>query len=254
MSLNRVWLDGDPPTKVATPSTLFWIIKILSTGVGETTSDYFIRQYEPVAVVMIAAVVFVLALAWQMTRKRYLVWPYWSAVVMVSVFGTMAADITHVVLGVPYAVSTVFFAIVLGATFAVWYGAEASLSVHSINNPRRETFYWIAIVTTFALGTATGDLTATTLGLGYLTSGLLFVSLFVATGVVWWVFRANTVACFWIAYILTRPVGASFADWMGVSVQRGGLNWGTGPVSIVLATAILVLVAVSSWVLSRSTA
>jgi uncharacterized membrane-anchored protein len=186
--------------------------------------------------------VFVGCLAGQLASKRYLPWVYWSTVVMVSVFGTMVADGLHVVLGVPYFASALFFAVVLVAVFAVWYVSEKTLSIHSVRTRRREVFYWATVVVTFALGTAVGDLTATTMGLGYLSSGVVFALVIAVPALGYWKFGLNAVAAFWFAYILTRPLGASFADWLGVSAGRGGLGWGTGPVSVVLAVVIAGLV------------
>jgi uncharacterized membrane-anchored protein len=161
---------------------------------------------------------------------------------MVSIFGTMTADFLHVVVGIPYPVSAVFFVCALGGVFRVWHARERTLSIHSVLTPRRELFYWTAVVTTFALGTATGDLTARTMHLGYLTSGILFAALIAIPAVAYRWFRLNGILSFWWAYVLTRPLGASFADWVGVSHARGGLAVGTGLVSLVLAGAIVVVV------------
>ena len=233
-------------SKVPQIGVLFWAVKILSTGMGETTSDFFVRTIDPVVAVGAGFVLFAVALALQFATRRYMPWVYWLAVVMVSVFGTMAADVTHIVLGVPYAVSTAGFAVALAVVFVLWYRVEGTLSIHSITTRRRELFYWATVLVTFALGTATGDLTATTLHLGYLTSGIVFTALILLPLVAWRFLGANAVAMFWFAYVLTRPLGASFADWMGVSHARGGLDWGTGPVSLALAALIAALVAVLS--------
>lgn len=231
-------------SKVPEITSVFWVIKVLTTGVGETTSDFFVRHFDPVMVVLIGFAVFVLALALQFARKHYVPWVYWFAVAMVSVFGTMAADVTHIVLGVPYLVSTVAFALALAVILVAWYRVESTLSIHTITSPRRESFYWATVLVTFALGTAAGDLTAVTFGLGYFASGVLFAVVIAIPAVAFRWFRLNAVAAFWFAYIVTRPLGASFADWMGVSTARGGLDWGTGPVSLVLAGIIVVFVAV----------
>jgi len=154
----------------------------------------------------------------------------------------MAADVLHIRFGIPYLVSTLFFAAVLTAVFVAWHRVEGTLSIHSITSRRREAFYWLAVLTTFALGTATGDLTATTLGLGYLASGFLFAALIAIPAVGYWKFGMNEVFAFWFAYILTRPLGASLADWMAVPHSRGGLGLGTGPVSLVLTGLIAALV------------
>jgi uncharacterized membrane-anchored protein len=232
--------------KVPEITVLFWVIKVLTTGMGETTSDFFVKQFVPEIAVAVSGVVLAGALVLQFRATRYIPALYWLAVAMVSVFGTMAADVLHIGLGVPYVISTPFFALVLVGIFVAWYVSERTLSIHSITTRRREAFYWATVLTTFAFGTAAGDLTATTLGLGYLGSGILFAIVIVVPAIAWWKLRLNAVVAFWFAYIVTRPLGASFADWMGVSAARGGLDWGTGPVSLVLAALIVVLVAVLS--------
>lgn len=230
-------------SKVPEITVAFWIIKVLTTGMGETTSDFFVRHFDPVIAVMVGFAMFVCALVLQFTAKRYVPWVYWFAVAMVSIFGTMAADVTHIVLGIPYIVSTIAFAVVLAVILVAWHRSERTLSFHSITTRRRESFYWATVLATFALGTAAGDLTATTLGVGYFASGVLFAVVIAVPAVAFRWFRLNSVAAFWFAYIVTRPLGASFADWMGVSTARGGLDWGTGPVSLVLAAITVVLVA-----------
>ncbi len=229
-------------SKVPEVTAYFWVVKVLTTGMGETTSDFLAHRLDPVVAVGIAGLFLAASLVLQLVVRRYNAWAYWLAVVMVSVFGTMAADVLHVGLGIPYAVSSTVFAVGLAAVFLVWYRVEGTLSIHSIRTRRRESFYWLTVLTTFALGTATGDLTATTLHLGYLASGVLF-AVAIAVPLVAWRLGANPILTFWVAYVLTRPLGASFADWMGVPPARGGLDWGTGPVSAVLAVLIVVLVA-----------
>jgi uncharacterized membrane-anchored protein len=233
-------------SKVPEITALFWIVKVLTTGMGETTSDFFVLNFDPIVAVLVGFVVFAAALALQFAMKRYIPAVYWFAVVMVSVFGTMAADVTHIVLGVPYFASTAVFAVVLAVVFIVWFRVEHTLSIHSITSRRREAFYWATVLVTFALGTAVGDLTATTLHLGYLASGIVFAVVIAIPAIAFRWFRLNAVVAFWFAYIVTRPLGASFADWMGVSTARGGLDWGTGPVSLALAGIIVVLVGVLS--------
>ncbi len=154
----------------------------------------------------------------------------------------MAADVLHIVIGIPYLISTIFFAVVLAIVFGFWYAREKTLSIHSIYTHHREAFYWLAVLTTFALGTAAGDMTATTIHLGYFSSGVLFAILIALPALGYLLFNLNEVVAFWIAYILTRPLGASFADWMGVSHARGGLAWGTGSVSLWLFVLIICFV------------
>ena len=230
--------------KVPEVTAGFWIAKVLTTGMGEATSDTLVHQINPVFAVGLAAVGLVVTLGLQFAVSRYQRWIYWLAVVMVAIFGTMAADVLHIELKVPYLVSTIFFAIVLAAVFTVWYRSEHTLSIHTIDTRRRETFYWLTVMATFALGTAAGDMTATTLHLGYFVSGLLFMVLIAVPTVAHRWFGLNAIFAFWFAYIITRPLGASYADWIGVSHARGGLNWGSGGVSIGMTVLIVIVVAV----------
>ncbi|HET6877815.1 MAG TPA: hypothetical protein VFH38_09825 [Jatrophihabitans sp.] len=225
--------------KVPQIVALFWSTKALTTAFGESTSDWMVHAMPPVGAVLIGLVVFCIALALQLRAPAYSPWRYWFAVAMVGVFGTMAADVLHVGFGVPYAVSSVFFAVVLAAVFVGWYRLEGTLSVHSITTPRRELFYWAAVVFTFALGTAVGDLTAVTLGLGYLASAIVFAVLIVVPGLAYRFLGLNAVAAFWTAYVLTRPLGASIADWLGKPTADGGLGVGSGVVSVVLGLLIV---------------
>ena len=234
---------GSALSKVPEVTLIFWVTKILTTGMGETTSDFLNHKFDPKLSVVAAGLVLAVALWAQFRADRYSAWIYWAAVVMVSVFGTMCADVLHVAFGIPYVASTAFFAVALIAIFIVWYKVEGTLSIHSIHTPRRELFYWLTVVTTFALGTATGDMTASTLKLGYFSSGVMFAVLFAVPAIAFKL-GLNGIVAFWFAYVVTRPFGASFADWMGVAGSRGGLDWGTGKVSLVLAAVIAVLVGV----------
>ncbi|WP_051367072.1 COG4705 family protein [Hamadaea tsunoensis] len=229
--------------KVPQVAALFWVTKVLTTGMGETTSDFLAHRLDPMIAVGLAGLVLVAALALQLAVRRYIAGVYWFAVVMVSVFGTMAADVLHVGLGIPYVVSTAFFLAVLAAIFALWYAVEKTLSIHSIRTRRRELFYWATVLTTFALGTAAGDMTASTLHWGYLASGVVFAVVIAVPAIAHGVTGRAPILSFWLAYIVTRPLGASLADWMGVPASRSGLGWGTGPVSLVLALLIGGLVA-----------
>ncbi|UAJ79278.1 hypothetical protein IT072_19100 [Leifsonia sp. ZF2019] len=232
--------------KVPEVTALFWAAKLLTTALGETASDFLVKTFDPYLVVPATFVVFAAALVVQFAARRYVPWIYWLAVLMVAVFGTMVADVLHVQFGVPYLVSAVGFAIVLAAVFLGWYATQRTLSVHRIDTRAREAFYWCAVLATFALGTAVGDLTAVTFGLGFLASGLLFGLLFALPGAAyrWWGMGAT--AAFWTSYVLTRPFGASFADWFSRPHSLGGLGFGTGPVSLVLLAAIVVCVGLLS--------
>ena len=221
----------------------FWVIKALSTAFGESTSDFLVKKLHPIPAVGLGFVVFCMALAWQFSRQRYVAWSYWAAVAGVGVFGTMAADVLHVGFHVPYAASSTLYAVILAAVFVLWDRTEQTLSIHTINTPRREAFYWAAVVATFAMGTALGDLTATTFHLGYGYSILLFggIILIPAIGYRW--FGWNSIFSFWFAYVVTRPLGASFADFVGKPKALGGLGWGDGWVALVLLAVIFCLVA-----------
>ncbi|HEU5227215.1 MAG TPA: hypothetical protein VFU49_05330, partial [Ktedonobacteraceae bacterium] len=227
--------------KVPEVTIIFWVIKLFSTAMGESTSDYLVFHIDPYVAVALGFVGLIVSLVLQLSVRRYIPWIYWLAVVMVAVFGTMAADVLHVVLGISYLVSTVFFVVVLAVIFFVWYRSEKTLSIHSITTRRRELFYWATVIATFALGTAVGDLTAATLGLGYLSSAVLFTILFVAPAVAYRMGWLNGIAAFWFAYIMTRPLGASFADWFG-KPSLGGLGVGDEKVALVLTILIIVLV------------
>lgn len=225
--------------KVPEITIFFWIIKLLTTAMGEVTSDFLVRQIEPVIAVAIGGIGLGVALILQFWMKKYIPLVYWLAVVMVAIFGTMAADVLHIGFGIPYLVSSLFFAIALGVVFLLWYVSEKTLSIHSIFTFRREIFYWTTVITTFALGTAVGDMTATTLHLGYFTSGVVFACLFALPALTYWKLKANVIATFWLCYIFTRPLGASFADWVGKAQNVGGLGIGTGQVSLILTVLII---------------
>ncbi len=227
-------------SKVPQITALFWLVKALTTAMGEATSDFLVHEIVPEVAVLIGLVAFCAALYAQFNKDRYVPWAYWLAVAMVGVFGTMAADVLHVGLGVPYIVSTIFYAIVLALVFRTWYLVEGTLSIHSITTPRRELFYWATVLATFALGTAAGDLTAVTFGLGYFGSIILFAAIIAVPAVGYFRFAMNPILAFWFAYVVTRPLGASVADWLAKT--EGGLSLGTGPVSLVFAAAIAALV------------
>jgi uncharacterized membrane-anchored protein len=228
-------------SKVPEVTVWFWITKVLTTGMGETTSD-FLANINPAIAVLVGGVGIVVFLRMQLRAPRYIPWLYWGAVVMVSIFGTVVADAIHVV-GIPYTVTTPAFALVLAAVLWQWHRSEGTLSIHSIVTARRERYYWATVLATFALGTALGDLTAHTLGWGFFSSGLLFAVVFAIPAVATWKLGLSSVAGFWAAYIVTRPLGASFADWMGDATTKGGaLGWGTGPVSLVALLLIVGLV------------
>ncbi len=230
-------------SKVPEVTAFFWIVKALTTAMGESSSDFLVHSLVPEAAVLLGAIAFCIALRVQLGKDRYVPWAYWTAVAMVGVFGTMAADVLHVGLGVPYVASTIFYALVLTAVFVCWHRSEGTLSIHSITSVRRELFYWAAVLATFALGTAVGDFTAQSLGIGYFGSILFFAAVISIPAVAYARGAIGPILAFWFAYVVTRPLGASVADWLSVSHARGGLALGTGPVSLVLAAVIAAFVA-----------
>lgn len=231
--------SGTWMTKVPVIIAFFWLTKVATTAMGETTSDALngLPTGPALAIPLMLA-----GLIWTMRRQfraeRYEAWTYWSVVVMVAIFGTSAADALHVGLGVPYLAVTIIYAAVLAIVFAAWHRSEGTLSIHSIRTKRREAFYWATVLATFALGTACGDMTATTLHIGYLGSGFMFLGLIAIPWLGHRYLGLNEVFAFWMAYVLTRPLGASFADWMAVEHSRGGLGLGAGGASLILAAVV----------------
>jgi uncharacterized membrane-anchored protein len=229
--------------KVPLVTATFWVIKILSTTVGETFADYLSVNVGLGAGVTDGLVFAVLAgaLVLQGSTRRYTPWVYWLCVVLVSISGTQITDFLTDTLGISLYVSTGLFAVVLAAVFAVWYRQEGTLSITAVNTPRREAFYWAAILTTFALGTAAGDLATEALGLGFRNGALLFGSAFLVT-LVSWRAQAWQVLAFWTAYILTRPLGASVGDLLTQEPSLGGLGLGATRTSVLFFAVIVVLV------------
>lgn len=224
---NRVFASAKVPEIFA----VFWIIKLLTTGIGETSSDFLGTWNIPVAAV-VGIGGFFLALWWQMRAEDYHPVRYWVTVLMVAVFGTMIADGPHVALGSPYYVDASIYFLLLCGLLTWWKRSEGTLSVHSITTSRRERFYWGTVLLTFGLGTALGDTTATNLHMGYWWSTVLFAGL-IALPLIAWKFGASAVVCFWAAYSLTRPLGASIADGLAVKHSAGGLGWTTGVVTAI---------------------
>jgi uncharacterized membrane-anchored protein len=226
--------------KVPEITVYFWVIKVLATTVGETFADYLtatLGMSLTGATVLVGAIL-VATLVAQFRAPRYVAPIYWLAVVLISVVGTLITDNLVDVVGVPLWVTTVVFAAALGITFAVWYRVERTLSIHSITSTRREAFYWLAILFTFALGTAAGDLLAEGLALGYLASAALFAAAIGVVALAHYRFGLGAVVTFWIAYILTRPLGASIGDLLSQSTADGGLGLGTTTTSLIFLVAI----------------
>jgi uncharacterized membrane-anchored protein len=230
----RSWLTTKGALRVPQITAMFWVIKGLSTAMGEATSDYLVHAIDPVPAVLLGFCGFVLALALQFRKARYSPWTYWFAVAMVGVFGTMAADVLHVGFGVPYGASTTLYAVVLVVVFVAWERTEKTMSIHTIDTPRREAFYWATVVATFAMGTALGDLTAYTLGLGYFPSAILFASIMVIPAVGYRWLRFNPILSFWFAYVVTRPLARRLPTVLASRSRRAdsagamvGWRWGS---------------------------
>ena len=238
-------LDRQMLSKVPLVTLAFWVIKILATTVGETGADFLNFQLgwgltnTSLAVAAGLAVFLVI----QMRRDRYIPWIYWMVVVFLSVVGTLLTDNLSDNLGVSLYVSTAVFAVALVITFVAWYRSERTLSIHDITTPRREAYYWAAILFTFALGTAAGDLVSEQLGLGYALSGLIFGGGIAAITFAYYVLRLGAVPAFWIAYILTRPLGASIGDFLTQPRNAGGLGLATMQISAAFLAVIIALVA-----------
>lgn len=230
--------------KVPLITFYFWVIKILSTTVGETGADYLNMDLGLGLnlTTAIMSVIMVVVLAIQMRADRYVPWKYWLVVVFLSIVGTLVTDTLTDELGVSLYLSTTVFSLCLVAVFARWYFSERTLSIHAIDTPRREGYYWLAILFTFALGTAAGDLVAEQSGLGFLTAALIFGGLIALITIGYYVKLLGPVVAFWLAYILTRPLGASLGDLITQSPSRGGWGLGTMPVSGVFLIIILGLV------------
>ena len=238
-------LDARMLNKVPEVTLLFWIIKIMATTVGETAADFLNvnLQLGLTGTTAVMGVLLLISLFVQMRSRKYVPMIYWVAVVLISVFGTLVTDNLVDNFGVALETTTILFAIALALTFIAWYSVEKTLSIHTIFTTRREFFYWAAILFTFALGTAAGDLAAEGLHLGYAVSGLMFGSLIAAVTFAYYVFKLNAVLAFWIAYVLTRPFGASCGDLLSKPGSEGGLGLGTvGTSALFLATIIGLIV------------
>jgi uncharacterized membrane-anchored protein len=229
--------------KVPEVTVYFWAIKVLCTTVGETAADFLNvnLNFGLTGTSLVTGLLLAIALVFQFRTDRYTAAPYWITVALVSVFGTLVTDNLSDQVGVPLEASTIGFGLLLAGTFLAWYRSERTLSIHTILTPRREAYYWLAILFTFALGTAAGDLMAEVLGLGYAATGGIVVAVIalVAAG---WRLGLHPVLAFWIIYILTRPFGASLGDYLSQPRSNGGIEFGPTMTSLVFTIAILVAV------------
>jgi uncharacterized membrane-anchored protein len=231
------------PTEAKVPEIilLFWVVKILTTAGGEATSD-FLKRYGNFGGGGVEVGLFVIGLVLQFTTRRYRAVAYWFLAYAIAIAGTGISDFLHLDVHIPYAGTSLLWAVVLAAIFWVWHRREGTLSIHSVHTQRREAFYWATVFATFALGTALGDFTAIALNLGYLPSGILFLVIFLLPGLAWWRFGLNPIAAFWMSYVVTRPLGASFADWISKGRHATGLGFGDGPTALVISLIVLALV------------
>ncbi len=227
--------------KVPEITFLFWVVKILTTCGGEAVSDY-LAEGDRLIGGAVEIGLLVIGLIWQFRTRRYFAVAYWFLAYAIAIFGTGVSDGLHLFVGIPYTGTTILWAVVLALVFWLWYRSEGTLSIHSITTRRRETYYWAVVFATFALGTALGDFTASVLGLGYLASGITFAVIIMIPAVAWSRFGLNAIAAFWFAYVVTRPLGASFADYFGRAKSLSGLGFGSGRTAVIVAIAVAVLV------------
>jgi uncharacterized membrane-anchored protein len=227
--------------KVPEITAMFWVIKLLSTGMGEAMSDALGDKSVPLAA-FVGFFGLLLALRIQLRTRTYRAAAYWFAVMMVAVFGTMIADAIHDGSGLGYDVTTTLFAVIVAVVFYRWRRVEGTLSIHTIVTRRRERFYWAAVLATFTFGTAAGDFTATSLNIGYFPSACLFIGVIMIPALAWWRGWINPILGFWAVYVLTRPIGASFADWFSKPHKISGLDLGDPTVSLVALAIFIVLV------------
>ena len=231
--------------KVPEVTIYFWIIKVMATTVGETAADLLsIRLNLGLTVTSyVMSAVFIIFLVLQVRTKRYQAPLYWVTVVLISIVGTLISDNLVDGMGISLVATSIAFSLILGAVFALWYASEGTLSIHTIFTTRRELFYWAAILFTFAMGTSVGDLLAERLDLGYGQALLVFAAMIASIAVLYYVLMLDAILCFWLAYILTRPLGASMGDLLAKPGIAGGLGWGTVTTSLAFLGVILLLVA-----------
>lgn len=236
----------------ATPG--FWLIKLMAVTMGETAADYLAVNLGLglTATTLLMSMIFVIALCWQFAQRRYVPGVYWAAVVLISIVGTLVTDNLTDNLGVPLIDSTIVFMLALAGTFATWFASERTLSIHEVFTARREGFYWLAILFTFALGTAAGDLVSEQFGLGYLATGILFGLIIASLASGYFALKLDGLWAFWLCYIFTRPLGASLGDLLSQPADYGGMGFGTIPTSLGFLIVIAVTVCAMTFYRRRS--
>ncbi|MGH3509144.1 MAG: COG4705 family protein [Nocardioidaceae bacterium] len=246
-SIGQVPLVGrlfPAPLAAKVPEILvaFWVVKILTTAGGEATSDY-LKNWGNLKGGGTELALFAVGAVLQLATRRYRAFAYWFLAYAVAIIGTGVSDFLHLDVHIPYAGTTLLWAVVLAAIFVLWQRSEGTLSIHSITTQRREVYYWATVCATFALGTALGDFTAISLNLGYLDSGIFFAVVIVLPGLALWKFGLSPIAAFWACYVVTRPLGASFADYISKPRSMSGIDFGDGHTAIAIAVAVFALVA-----------
>ncbi len=244
MRLQPQWFKTQPvAAKVPEVTALFWVVKISTTAAGEALSDWFGTKQTIKWGFFIDIAMFCTALYFQFRSKRYGAWTYWYLALAIATAGTGVSDTMHLAFNMPYTLTTVFWLVVLGVIFFLWNRSEHTLDFHSITTNRREKYYWSVVFATFCLGTAAGDLFASTFGFGYLTSAAIFTAIIFIPWLGWKYAHFNTVFAFWFAYVMTRPIGASFADYFSKEKNLSGLNFGNIQTAIVFTSIVVLLVA-----------
>ncbi|MAQ36559.1 MULTISPECIES: hypothetical protein [Thioclava] len=235
----------NPVSRVPEVTPGFWLIKLMAVTMGETAADFLAVNLGLglTATTILMTVILAVVIRWQFAQRRYVPAVYWSAVVLISIVGTLITDNMTDNLGIPLIDSTIGFTILLGATFAAWFASERTLSIHEVYTARREGFYWLAILFTFALGTAVGDLISEQFGIGYLATGILFGLIIASLASGYAALKLDGLWAFWLCYIFTRPLGASFGDLLSQPTEYGGLGFGTIPTSLGFLAVIAITVA-----------
>jgi uncharacterized membrane-anchored protein len=242
--LQPAWFKTEPvAAKVPEVTALFWVVKISTTAAGEALSDWFGTKHTIKWGFWIDIFMFVTALYFQFRSRRYSAWAYWYLALAIATAGTGVADTMHLVLNLPYGVTSLFWLIVLGAIFFLWNRSEHTLDIHSITTNRREKYYWAVVFATFCLGTAVGDFAATSLGLGYIASVALFSVVILVPFAGWKFLSWNSVFAFWFAYVITRPIGASFADLLSKGHDVSGIAFGNWQTAILFTAVVVGLIA-----------
>lgn len=230
--------------KVPEVTIWFWIIKIMATTVGETAADLLSMRLDLGLTITsyVTGAAFIVALIFQLRVRQYVPSLYWLTVVLISIVGTLVSDNLVDGMGISLVTTSIAFGLILAVVFALWYRSERTLSIHSIVTTQRELFYWAAILFTFAMGTSVGDLLAETMDLGYDQAALVFAAMIGAIAILYYVVRLDVILSFWLAYILTRPLGASIGDLLAKPVIAGGWGWGTVNTSLIFLAVILLVV------------